>query len=96
MLSCKSNFLFQYSLMPEVKGVVSLWLSLQLLVVAERRTLGKAGGTHPTGMVSYLLIEIGCYDLFLEIHVYNRTTFGTNSWRTFGQCCKIPTFKQKL
>ena len=43
----------------------------------------------------YLLIEIGWCDFFLEIHVYNRTTFGTNYWRTLGKCCKIPIFKQR-
>ena len=47
------------------------------MAAPEIRTLSKAGGMHPTGMLCYFLIEIGCYDLFLEIHVYNRTIFGT-------------------
>ena len=53
----------------EVKGVVSIWLCSQLVAAPEIRTLSKAGGMHPTGMLCYFLIEIGCYDLFLEIHV---------------------------
>ena len=42
------------------------------------------GGTHPTAMLSYLLIKIGCCDLFLEIYFLKsifikRTSFGTIS-----------------
>ena len=60
----------------------------------------QAGGMHPTAMLSYLLIKIGCCDLFLEIYFLKsifikRTSFGTISWTTLGQCCKIPTCKQK-
>ena len=34
-----------------------------------RHTYGwQAGGMHPNAMLSYLLIKIGCCDLFLEIY----------------------------
>ena len=52
--------------------VMFLHVSVILSTISggHRNTYGwQAGSTHPTGMLSCLLIQIGCCDLFLEIHL---------------------------
>ena len=52
--------------------VMFLHVSVNLSRISGSRqnTYGwQAGGTHPTGMLSCLLIQIGCCDLFLEINL---------------------------
>ena len=52
--------------------VMFLHVSVNISTISggRRNTYGwQAAGTHPTGMLSCLLIQIGCCDLFLEIHL---------------------------
>ena len=48
-----------------------LWFCPQLVAATETwNTYGcQVGATHPTGMLSCVLIQIGCCDLFLEFHI---------------------------
>ena len=51
--------------------VIFLHVSVNMSrIFGGRNTYGwQAGATHPTGMLSCLLIQIGCCHLFLEIHL---------------------------
>ena len=55
----------------EVGARLYFYMSVNMSTIfGGRNTYGwQAGGTHPTGMLSCLLIQIGCCDLFLEIHL---------------------------
>ena len=59
-----------------------MFLHRELVAAPETCAGWQAGGTHPTAMLSYLLIKIGCCDLFLKIYFLKsifikRTSFGT-------------------